>query len=107
MEITTTLDLVGQIGVDSGQILVIDPCYILDDEYNPNGEPTGGEYDSICRVTVKRPNHGQVLTGGLGFATGTYYGDGVYPVYAERDSDGAIRRLVIDFVGDQEEESVL
>lgn len=106
MILTTDLTLVGHVGVDSGQILVVDPCYVLDDDFDPDGEPTGGNYDAVCRVTLANPSHGNALGG---FATGTLNGDGCYPVFAETNERGAIVRLVIDFdpnTGDDEDDYI-
>lgn len=71
--------LVGYCGVDSGQIMLVDPCYVLKDDFTPNSEPTGGEYDEACRITLEK-GAGQHS---LGVVTSTMYGDGEYPVYAD------------------------
>lgn len=94
------MELVGTIAVDSGQIMVIDPCYVWSDDFALGAEPTGGEYDAVCRVTTGTKGFGQI---DLGFATGTLYGDGVYPVYAEM-VDGRIARLIIEFDPSDEDE---
>jgi hypothetical protein len=98
MNLNEIFELVGHVVVDSGQIILIDPCYLVDDDYYPDGPPTGNPYDTICRVTVGSGGHGEVLGG---FATGTLYGDGRYPVYAEMKGD-KIARLVISFDDDEE-----
>jgi hypothetical protein len=36
---------------------------------------------------------------GMGIMTDTMYGDGSYPVYVERNKEGRIKRVVIDFEG--------
>jgi hypothetical protein len=87
------MELVGTIAVDSGQIMVIDPCYVWNDDFAVGDTPTGGNYDAVCRVTTGDKGFGAI---DLGFATGTLYGDGVYPVFAEM-VDGKIARLIIDF----------
>lgn len=86
--------LIGYCGVDSGQILLIDPCYVWSDNFDPDGEPTGGNYDAACRITLSDSGAGEVAGG---VVTGTYDGDGVYPVTAEMDSSGRILRVTIDF----------
>lgn len=102
MYISTTRKKVGSIGVDSGQVLIIDPCYVLDDEFNPNSEPTGGKYDAVCRTTLSDDGYGEVL---YGVASATYGGDGHYPVYAEVDkNNGRVVRLIIEFVEDENDE---
>ena len=88
---------VGSIGVDSGQVMIVDPCYVLKDDFALGGSPTGGMYDETCRLTVGDPkHHGETSFGA--FATSTYYGDGQYPIFAEVDSDGRILRMTIEFV---------
>lgn len=94
--------IIGYCGVDSGQILLIDPCYVWDDDFNPNGEPTGLPYDTACRITISDKGAGEVANG---VVTGTYHGDGNYPVIAEMDSSGRILRVTIDFDPQDEEET--
>lgn len=85
----TTTKQVGSIAVDSGQVLLVDPCYVL----------TGHAYEEVCGRTLDLCGFGQVAGG---FATATLYGDGVYPVYAEVDSRGRIVSLTISFADEDE-----
>lgn len=146
---------VGEVGVDSGQLVVCDPCYI-DDQWERGVEPAGHPpytlskkgrelFPQLGTFTVKWPfewgNYGDVcpqlgmsindarkqelmdevdvdplrdfnyrgacdvshLTGenfgqlnykkghaGAGVAFSSGYGDGIYPVFARRNSDGRI-----------------
>jgi len=84
---------VGSFGVDSGQFMIIDPCYVWDDDFNMDGKPTGKPYDAACRLTLDK-GYGE-LEGG--FVAGTLYGDGEYDVYAEVSDNGRIVRLTIEF----------
>ena len=86
--------IIGYCGVDSGQILLIDPCYVWDDQFNADGEPTGGDYDTACRITLGKDRAGEVAGG---VVTSTLHGDGSYPVIAECDASGRILRITIDF----------
>jgi hypothetical protein len=43
---------VGTVGVDSGQVCIVDPCNVWEDEFKYNDEPTGGPYDTLCRITT-------------------------------------------------------
>jgi len=86
-------ELLGHVGVDSGQIIVVDPCYVLGQDRR---------YDEVCRVGEK--GGGGVTfptTDGPGTAQAvvspTKMGDGIYPVYVERDSRGRPLRLIIEF----------
>ena len=88
------IDQIGQCSVDSGQILFVDPCYI-DSEWQSTS------YDEICAVTLSDAGAGTVVNG-LAVATSTAYGDGVYPVYAQRDESGRILAVMIVFEDEME-----
>jgi len=94
--------IIGYCGVDSGQILLIDPCYVWKDDFAVGSEPTGGNYDAACRITLSDTGAGEV-DGGV--VTRTAYGDGAYPVTAEYGSDGRVLRVTIDFDPEPEEET--
>lgn len=95
---------IGHCSVDSGQIMIVDPCYVIGESHSES------DYDKICEVTLN--NEGPVryagpVMGGHAIASGTLYGDGRYPVWAEVDSNGCVRSLTIDFdpgVEEDEEE---
>ena len=86
---------IGECGVDSGQILLIDPCYVYKDEYG-----SGGNYDECCQITLSDDKAGETT---LGVVTSTYSGDGVYPVYATTDEYGAIMSVEIVFKESEEQ----
>ena len=88
--------LIGHCGVDSGQIMLIDPCYVLKDDFFPNTDPTGGPYDEACRITLDR-GAGQHSLGGV--VTSTMWGDGNYPVYAEMEGN-RVKSVTIVFDDD-------
>ena len=70
-------ELLGEVCVDSGQLMITDPCYIGDD---------GND-------------------GTLTFDSG--YGDGVYPVFYQKNEHGRIMTVLIDmamFPSQEEEE---
>lgn len=101
---TDTLILAGQIGIDSGQAMVGDPCYLdtwetnKNDEFNIDGKEGEYSYHGACATTLSN-NYGQL---GLGEAVvfNTGYGDGLYPVYVQMNEDGRVSKVVIDFEGD-------
>lgn len=95
--------IIGYCSVDSGQILLIDPCYVWDDPFDMHGEPTGGAYDAACRITLGEQGGGQHPQ--LGVVASTLHGDGSYPVTATF-VNGRIASLTIDFDhdGDPEDE---
>lgn len=103
---TSKLELVGSFGVDSGQAMVGDPCYLdgwdtnRNDEWNLDGKIGQYSYHGASATTIE--DSAGVLGGGKAVVFNTGYGDGVYPVYAEFDEDGRIARIVIEFIGDEE-----
>ena len=110
-----TKTIIGQVAVDSGQIMIIDPCYIKDDfnnEFDPNtkGQESSSyemNYDGCCNATLSNKGYGTLANSlgiDLAIACGTLYGDGVYPVYAEFDDSGRVKTLTIDF--DPEPENI-
>ena len=88
--------LIGHCGVDSGQIMLIDPCYVFKDHFDGGDTPTGGPYDEACRVTLAE-GAGQIQNG-LAVVTSTYIGDGNYPVYADMEGK-RVKSVTIVFDG--------
>jgi hypothetical protein len=93
-----------EVAVDSGQLLVVDPCYLLDHGMSEE------LYDEICQA-----KHGEDMCGGvienkyigtLGFVTGTGYGDGRYRVFVKHveDKDWGRRVAEIKIVFIEEDE---
>lgn len=155
-------ELIGYVGVDSGQVMIVDPCYLgewEDNDFNYktgirnkktgriiccwdvvegvgaikwdtslpefNGKdmntlaqdkdtwekyseyPDAGafSYSGVCGVTADEEGAGEIRIGGSScVASSTYLGDGSYPVYAEKDKYGRIKRLIIDFYGEEDDE---
>ena len=97
--------LAGFCGVDSGQIMVIDPCYAFKDNYfGIDDQPTGGNYDAICRVSIadtfgEFPLPANGYSGNVGVVTSSGYGDGKYPVFVDVNDDGRVVELRIAFDG--------
>ena len=96
---------IGNCAVDSGQLLIIDPCYLRD---WVDGESEGDNHYAItCRTTMSKDQAGEILVagvGGIGVAASSGLGDGNYPVYAEYVNIGTkskpdirISKLTIDF----------
>jgi hypothetical protein len=103
------LKLIGKFGVDSGQAMIGDPCYLeswqnWEREKEPfeNHKNKKGEFSYLgaCNATIEN-THG-VLGQGSSVVFTTGYGDGVYPVFAEID-DGRIVKIVVDFNGTLDE----
>jgi hypothetical protein len=97
---------VGGFTVDSGQVMIGDPCYLDEwQNWNRDKEPfdnhvnKAGEYGYLgaCAITLK-DNFG-VVGDGRGVVSTTGYGDGYYSVFAEMNEDGRVAKLIIDFEG--------
>ena len=104
---TKEMTLIGHFTVDSGQAMVGDPCYLdewdnnANDEFNVEGKEGQYSYHGACATTLK-DNYGELgMSSAVVFSTG--YGDGFYPVYAELNEDGRVARVVIEFIGEDEE----
>ena len=102
--------LLGECAVDSGQIIIVDPCYLSswqDGEFIPGETPTN-HYAQCCDVTNHNENQGgKILVsgiGGFGVVASSGLGDGSYPVYADYENIGSkskpdvrIKSLTIEF----------
>lgn len=87
--------VIGHCAVDSGQLMITDPCYVdqwLDETRTEGGEWNGRltpnedgsypySYNGACSATLSNKSAGQ-LSGGLGIAFSTG-GDGEFSVVAE------------------------
>ena len=110
--------LVGYCGVDSGLIFIGDPCYFKDCEafVNPDkwttntqlfGKDSNGRHISVVpkqfisdKMGVNKDYDGYPM----GVITPTNYGDGNYPVYITKDSEGNPLTMTIEFVEDSEDD---
>jgi hypothetical protein len=103
---TDDLIYAGEIGIDSGQAMVGDPCYL--DEWDTNKNDKWP--DDLSKKVGEYSYHGASATtagrgyGELGhahsvvFSTGN--GDGVYPVYVYVNNDKQVSAVIIDFLGE-------
>jgi len=111
---------IGEVGVDSGQLFITDPCYIKHQEqgngqwnmewidgddgkrvYKTLPDPTlDGEtknfYSKVCERNGRSENGAEV---DLGVAFGTTHGDGNYAVKGIFDDDGIMVGIFIDMDG--------
>jgi hypothetical protein len=87
--------LVGYVGVDSGTIMIVDPCYVIPDK---DWEKFCGQIPldvdeaegaPVCLPGEKRPT---------AVAGSTRDGDGVFPVFAKYGKDGQLEGYEISFV---------
>lgn len=97
-------ELAGYQGVDSGTVIISDPCYVLADEERlyKNGKPYDKTYTEFLDDTIKREAAGESLDvrqpWGDGSVTilSTTYGDGSYPIYIQRNHEGRPTAILID-----------
>ena len=101
---TGCTELVGHVSVDSGQVMIVDPCYVLDGEYDeaPKHDVKDHQrctYGHPCEVTLSDKRHGEFMAKGFAtaIASSSGYGDGNYPVYATKNGDGRVVELTIYF----------
>jgi hypothetical protein len=91
-----TKKLLGHVAVDSGQLIIVDPCYLKawkDGDY----DKTDNHYGKTCSITDNQDRGGEVTVSpiagnGVAFRTG---GDGGFPVYAHYRKDGSISKIEI------------
>ena len=112
--------LLGYCAVDSGQIVIVDPCYLSewkDGEAFPEfPNILANHYATCCALTTKNKNQGgEILVsgvGGTGVVASSGLGDGSYPVYANYTNIGTkskpdirIKSLTIEFLAQEELET--
>ena len=89
--------IIGQVGVDSGSLLISDPSYI-NDAFSIEGDdiydiyPEQKRYKQISTRVTKN-----TMRIPIAVTLRTGYGDGVYPVVATYNKDGVISKIEIDF----------
>ena len=105
-----TEKLIGHIGVDSGQMLLCDPCYIDSMWENTKGMSCNDfsefegkfNYLGAAQATLSDKKAG-ILDISSGAVCSTGWGDGLYPVYVTYEGD-RISEMRIVFMGEEEED---
>lgn len=109
---------VGSVGVDSGQVMVGDPCYLDDFKTHSQCDRDGGlhleagdckppyaySYEGASQATCSPEMFGQLGDYHNAVAVSSGYGDGVYPVYVEKNREGRVVALHVYFDEDPNEE---
>ena len=102
------LELIGHFGVDSGSVVIIDPCYLKywtdgECEFDKVGKETNHYADSSnvsCGKTYPSKYAGNLSGDISAVASSTGWGDGEYPVFIRKNKEGRIKQIVIDFAGE-------
>jgi hypothetical protein len=102
---------IGVVAVDSGQLMLTDPCYV-DGSWNPDTDapddwgmnaeqPDEFSYHGACCQTLSEKLGGQLNfpdgIKGAGVAVSTGWGDGIYPVFAIYNEEGRVVKVEIEF----------
>lgn len=112
---------IGEVPVDSGQVFIVDPCYVLrgEVEFDDNGNVTNNTaYSRACAASMGEAQagpfragvdvniRGEAITVPDAVCTSTGYGDGMYPVYVEYEDCGSwgrrIKSITVEFISDDE-----
>jgi hypothetical protein len=93
--------LIGHCAVDSGQLMVCDPCYIdslwSKKEFNTNTDKPRNDfsYDGASTTTIRQV--AGELDNATACVTSTTYGDGRYPVYVRYEGGSPMEfRIMLD-----------
>lgn len=85
-------ETIGYIDVDSGGIIISDPCYLFDQKDRPTQHALTAirKHGSSSCITTTTKLPSLIITNGFG-------GDGTYPVLARKNQWGRIEEIVIKF----------
>ena len=92
--------LLGYVGVDSGQLVLVDPAYLRDWKDGPfdlDFKPDNA-YAECCMASLSAKGGGNVFSD-LAVCFSTGWGDGSYPVFATKE-DGRIVKVEIEMGGE-------
>ena len=81
----------GVVGVDSGQLIVCDPCYISEDSIKDVLS-----YDTIC--STKHQLNYRLGHAGLGVVFSSGFGDGIYGVYGLFNKEGRVASVLVEMI---------
>lgn len=91
-------ELIGEVGVDSGALMICDPRYV-DEQWNNDSEVSNFSLEGCLDVVRQDAAAGQLNYAlghaGVGVAFSSGYGDGTYNVYAKRDAEYIIEVRII------------
>lgn len=90
----------GEVGVDAGLIWIGDPCYCITPDTDEQPAETWADFVNLLEAKchdVKGYSSWQYKAGheGLGVCLSSGYGDGVYPVFVKKNTDGRIIAAIV------------
>lgn len=101
----------GTVCVDSGQLLIVDPCYLESTWIQHDGTARGDEhasYNDVCDITMAPPLYAGQTLNNLAVAFRSGIGDGEYAVVATiGDVPGwgeRIKKIEIELIPDDDNE---
>lgn len=92
------MERIGYVNVDSGTLMISDPCYVLHSEHD-NSEVIGNSWGEFCGLIldqIQGNGEGVEFGDGMGVCVSTTYGDGTYPVFAVKTKN-RVSGIYIDF----------
>ena len=92
-------------GVDSGQMSICGKEDVASfqnrdwepGDFDPDGNIGRFNYEGACEITLRRAERAGVLCGVMAVSE-SGCGDGVYPVFVWRNSNGEVTRITVDFL---------
>ena len=92
---------IGSVGVDSGTMMLGDPCYISDDKRLHSNKGWSKFCEEIFTKQFDSMGYTQIGRG-TAVVTETGGGDGEYPVYITRSREGRVKSLTVVFLDKEE-----
>ena len=86
---------IGEVGVDSGMVMIIDPCYIK----GIKSVHSNDNWKDFCEICSKSGifETGEPFEIQGGIVSSNHIGDGGFPVYGTFDNDGRVSKLEVLF----------
>ena len=91
----------GTFGVDSGQFMIVDPCYLdkwTDNEFTSDSGAVGEfSFNGACCTSLAGGSLYNAIGARLAVVGSTGDGDGEYEVFAHIDKEGRTRKITVEF----------
>lgn len=92
----STWETIGYLPVDAGCMMLIDPCYLLDDQMLMAEAANEDRHVYLNEICSGWEKYASVING-LGMVVETGWGDGSYPVQIRYSRDGRVAEVRINF----------